>query len=80
MSEERKTNDKYAEKKELSNREREVLQLLTEGYGTRQASKKLHVSVSTIEAHRRRTMDKLDIHTIPELTKYAIREGITFLD
>lgn len=60
----------------LTNREREVLQLLAEGKSTRQIASSLHLSVKTIETHRRQIMEKLDIHTIAGLTKYAIREGL----
>lgn len=62
---------------QLSGREREVLQLVAEGYATKEAAAKLAVSVKTIETHRRNLMDKLDLHSVAELTKYAIREGIT---
>ena len=64
----------------LSTREREVLQLLAEGKSTKETAAKLHVSVKTIESHRKQVMDKLDIHSVAELTKYAIREGLTPLD
>jgi len=64
----------------LSAREREVLQLLAEGNSTKETAAKLHVSVKTIEAHRKQIMDKLDIHNVAELTKYAIREGLTPLE
>jgi two-component system, NarL family, response regulator NreC len=63
----------------LSAREREVLQLLAEGKGTRQIAALLNVSVKTVETHRQQIMEKLDIHSIAELTKYAIREGLTSL-
>jgi DNA-binding NarL/FixJ family response regulator len=63
----------------LSPREREVLQLLAEGKSTKQIAEKLNVSVKTIETHRKQIMDKLDMHSIAELTKYAIREGLTSL-
>jgi DNA-binding NarL/FixJ family response regulator len=63
----------------LSPREREVLQLLAEGKSTKQIADKLNVSVKTIETHRKQIMDKLDMHSIAELTKYAIREGLTSL-
>jgi len=65
---------------ELTNREREVLQLLAEGRSTKQIAESLHVSVKTIETHRRQIMEKLDIHSIAELTKYALREGLTSLE
>lgn len=64
----------------LTNRQREVLQLLAEGKSTKQIALKLHISVKTVETHRRQIMNKLDIHTIPELTKYAIRKGLTSLE
>jgi DNA-binding NarL/FixJ family response regulator len=63
----------------LTDREREVLQLLAEGKATKQIAALLKVSTKTIETHRKQIMDKLNIHSIAELTKYAIREGLTFL-
>jgi two-component system response regulator NreC len=63
----------------LSNREREVLQLLTEGKNAKEIAAFLHVSIKTVEAHRAKVMSKLGIRSIAELTKYAIREGITSL-
>ncbi|HEY3296626.1 MAG TPA: response regulator transcription factor [bacterium] len=64
----------------LSAREREVLQLLAEGKSTREIADKLNVSVKTVETHRQHIMDKLNMHTVAELTKYAIREGLTPLE
>ena len=64
----------------LTAREREVLQLMAEGRATKQIAMDLHVSVKTVETHRRQVMEKLDIHNVAELTKYAIREGLTSLD
>lgn len=64
----------------LSSREREVLQLVAEGKSTVQIANMLHLSDRTIEAHRKRIMDKLGLRTIAELTKYAIRQGLTSLD
>jgi DNA-binding NarL/FixJ family response regulator len=64
----------------LTPREREVLQLLAEGKATKQAAAALHVSVKTVETHRRQIMTKLDIHSVAELTKYAIREGLTSVE
>ena len=63
----------------LTAREREVLQLLAEGKSTKQIAASLHVSIKTIETHRRQIMGKLNIHSIAELTKYALREGLTSL-
>jgi DNA-binding NarL/FixJ family response regulator len=64
----------------LKAREREVLQLIAEGKSTKQIALELHVSTKTIEADRRQIMDKLDIHSIAELTKYAVREGLTTIE
>ncbi|GAI21506.1 unnamed protein product, partial [marine sediment metagenome] len=64
----------------LTYREREVLQLLAEGKSTKQIALKLHISVKTVETHRRQIMNRLDIHTVAELTKYAIRKGLTSLE
>ena len=64
----------------LTAREREVLQLLAEGKTVKEIARDLYVSVKTIETHRRQIMNKLNIHSIAELTKYAISEGLTSLD
>ncbi len=61
----------------LSQREREVLQLLAEGHSTKQTAERLHISPKTVEAHRSRIMSKLEIDNIAQLTKYAIQEGLT---
>lgn len=68
------------ESSELSGREREVLQLLAEGKSTQKIAETLFVSVKTVEAHRAKIKAKLKLNSIPELTKYAIREGLTTLD
>jgi len=64
----------------LTLREREVLQLLAEGKTTKEISSSLNISAKTVETYRKQIMDKLDIHSIAELTKYAVREGLTSLD
>ena len=64
----------------LTSREREVLQLVANGKSTKQIALELHISTKTIEMNRRKIMEKLDIHSIAELTKYAIREGLTSLE
>ncbi len=64
----------------LTPREREIAQLLAEGRSTKEIAAQLFVSVKTIETHRQHIMDKLKINSIAELTKYAIREGLTELD
>lgn len=71
---------KVDESATLTHREREVLQLLAEGGSTAHIADELHLSVKTVETHRKRIMDKLGLRSIAELTKYAIREGITALD
>lgn len=65
---------------DLTSREREVLQLIAEGMTTKQIANSLNVSVKTVETHRRKIMKKLDIHSIAELTKVAIQEGLTSVD
>ena len=65
---------------DLTPREREVLQLLAEGKTTKEIGWNLHLSDKTIETHRRNVMEKLDIHTVAGLTKYAIREGLTSVE
>jgi two-component system NarL family response regulator len=63
----------------LSTREREVLQLLAEGYTSKHIADRLCVAVSTIESHRKQIMAKLGLHSVAALTKYAVREGLTTL-
>ena len=69
--------DKASAFSALTKREREVLQLTAEGKTTKQTGLKLHISPKTVEAHRLRIMEKLDIDNIAQLTKYAIQEGLT---
>jgi DNA-binding NarL/FixJ family response regulator len=64
----------------LTDREREVLQMIAEGKSTKEVADDLSVSVKTVETHRRNIMEKLDLHSVAALTKYAIREGITSVD
>jgi len=64
----------------LTSRERETLQLIAEGKSTADTAKLLNVSTKTIETHRKNIMDKLDIHSIAELTKYAVRVGLTSIE
>jgi two-component system response regulator NreC len=61
----------------LSQREREVLQLMAEGKTTKQIARQLHISPKTVEGHRLRLMAKLNMDSIAKLTKYAIQEGLT---
>jgi len=64
----------------LSAREKEVLQLLAEGYSAVNIAATLNISRKTVETHRRHIMDKLGINSVAELTKYAVREGISSLE
>lgn len=62
---------------DLTPREREVLQLVAEGKSSKEIASELHLAVSTVETHRKLIMAKLGITTIAELTKFAIRKGLT---
>ncbi len=64
----------------LTPREREVLQLLAEGHGTKQIAARLHVSTKTVDTHRQNIMNKLGLRSVAELTKYAVRHGLTTLE
>jgi two-component system response regulator NreC len=64
----------------LTAREREVVQLMAEGKRTSQIAELLQISVKTVDTHRQQLMRKLDIRSVAELTKYAIREGLTTLE
>jgi DNA-binding NarL/FixJ family response regulator len=61
----------------LTPREREVLRQVADGHAMKQIAVHLDLSVKTVETHRRQIMDKLGLHSVAELTKYAIRQGIT---
>lgn len=61
----------------LSGREREVLRLVAEGLSTKEIATELHVAKRTVDWHRKNIMDRLNIRTVAELTKFAIREGLT---
>jgi two-component system NarL family response regulator len=61
----------------LSTREREVLQLIAEGLSSRKIAAKLFLSIKTVNTHRRNIKTKLGIHSVAELTKYAVSEGLT---
>jgi DNA-binding NarL/FixJ family response regulator len=61
----------------LTPRERQIIQLLTEGKSSKQIALRLHLSPKTVDSNRREIMNKLGIFSLAELTKYAIREGLT---
>ena len=64
----------------LTSREREVLQLVAEGVKSEEIADRLFVSVKTVSSHRRAIMQKLNLHSVAELTRYAIREGLVSLE
>ena len=64
----------------LGGREREVVQLVAEGKTSAETAMQMHISVKTVETHRRNIIQKLGLHGTAELTKYAIREGLTSLE
>lgn len=66
--------------RELTDREREVLKLIAEGYTNPEIADLLHVSVKTVQAHRGHIMEKLDLHRPAALVKYAIRKGLVEAD
>ena len=73
-------NDETIENAKLSTREKEVLQLIAEGKSSKEIGVLLFLSPKTVDVHRNNIMKKIDLHTIPELTKYAIQKGLTSLD
>ena len=72
----RKSSPRTERYKQLSNREREVFQLIAEGHSTRQIADMLYVSISTIKSHRAKIMEKLDISSIVKLVHFAIQLGL----
>jgi DNA-binding NarL/FixJ family response regulator len=64
----------------LTGREREVLQLIAEGYTNQSIAQMLHITVSTVERHRANLMSKLDVHDVAGLTRLAIQYGLIFLE
>jgi len=64
----------------ISGREREVLTLIAEGFSNKEIASQLNIGVRTVETHRERIMDKLDIHSVAGLTKFAIAHDMTSVD
>ena len=64
----------------LSTREREILQLVAEGTSSEDIAERLCISVKTVSSHRRTIMQKLDLHSVADLTRFAINEGLVSLD
>ncbi len=75
-----KTNEEEGPFERLTDREREVLQLIAEGYSNREIADKLYISTKTVETHRSHLMEKLNINNVADLTKYAIRKGLISLE
>ena len=69
-----------AELDRLTARQREILQLIAEGHGTRDIAARLGLSVKTVESHRSQLMDRLDIHDVPGLVRFAVRTGLVSSD
>lgn len=65
---------------ELTAREREVLRLVADGHSNQEIAVLLRLSRKTVETHRRNIMNKLDIHKVTDVVKYAVREGLVALD
>jgi DNA-binding NarL/FixJ family response regulator len=74
------TDEKISAVSTLTGREREVLQLIAEGITTKDIAARLSVSVKTVETHRQHIVEKLKVRSVAELTKLAIREGLTSLE
>jgi RNA polymerase sigma factor (sigma-70 family) len=66
-----------SELEKLSAREREVLQLIAEGKSSTEIAKVLQISARTVDTHRHNIMEKLEIHSIAGLTRFAIRHGVS---
>jgi DNA-binding NarL/FixJ family response regulator len=71
---------RIAESNILTARETEVLRLVAEGRTTREIAGQLRISVKTVETHRKHIMDKLGLHSVASLTKYAVREGFATIE
>lgn len=67
-------------KVELSQRESEILQMISEGKSSKDIAQTINISIKTVETHRQHIMQKVGAHNVASLTKYAIREGLTSLE
>lgn len=74
------TFDEESEKKKLTSRELEVLQLIAEGYTSKKISEELHISTNTVQRHREKIMKKTEIHDVAGLTRYALEKRIIELE
>lgn len=75
-----RTGEEQTTYRDLTDREREVLKLIAEGYTNPEIGKLLHISVKTVQAHRGHIMEKLDLHRPAALIMYAIRKGLVEMD
>ncbi|HKP46020.1 MAG TPA: response regulator transcription factor, partial [Pyrinomonadaceae bacterium] len=75
-----KKSDASEYEPQLTSRQSEVLQLIAEGLGTKEIARRLEISVKTVESHRTQIMNRLDMHDIPSLVRYAIRIGLINID
>ena len=76
----RKTGPAMVESPTLTARERQLVQLFSEGYTTNEIAEQLHVSPKTVATHRENVLHKLQLRGVAELTRYALREGLSSLD
>ena len=76
----RLTEGESAKTPKLTSRERQIVQLVAEGKTIKEIARTLHISPKTADSNRRQIMSKLDLSSVAELTKYAIREGLTSLE
>jgi DNA-binding NarL/FixJ family response regulator len=74
------TGEEASGLEQLTSRQREILQLIAEGHSSKQIAQILDSSVKTVEAHRANIMERLDIHNLPGLVRYAIRCGLISLE
>jgi DNA-binding NarL/FixJ family response regulator len=72
----RLAHDSGSVEEALTTRERDILQSIAEGKSTRSIAGELHVSIKTIETHRQHIMAKLELHSVADLTRFALREGL----
>lgn len=69
----------YQKSTSLTPREREILQLISEGFSNKEVARQLSLSINTVHVHRKNIMRKLDLHRQADLIRYAIKEGISQL-
>lgn len=70
----------FSSLEQLTPRQREILQLIAEGKNTKKIASDLNISVKTVESHRLQLMERLNIHDIPGLVRYAIRSGLVSVE